>query len=340
MIKEAMLYEKPEDREDNRVHCFLCSHHCRISDTKFGVCRVRQNRGGVLYTHVYGETIAMNIDPVEKKPLYHFLPGSRSFSVATKGCNFQCGFCQNWQISQTSKDGSGLSGTPFPPADIVHRAKKEGCQSIAYTYTEPTIFFEYAYDTAALASQEGIYNVFVTNGYMTPEAIKTIHPYLDGANVDLKSFQDDFYRKTCNGKLQPVLDTIRLMRNLDIWVEVTTLVVPGQNDNPAELKDIAQFIADVDTDIPWHISRFHPDYKVSDGGATPVQTLQKAKSLGRDAGLKYIYVGNVMGEDRDTDCPKCGETLIRREHFAPNQIRVTDDSTCPGCGEHIAGVFK
>jgi pyruvate formate lyase activating enzyme len=340
MIKEAMLYEKIQGKEDNRVHCFLCSHQCRISDTKFGVCRVRQNRGGVLYTHVYGETIAMNIDPVEKKPLYHFLPGSRSFSIATKGCNFQCGFCQNWQISQTSKDGSGLAGTPFPPKDIVHRAKKEGCQSIAYTYTEPTIYFEYAYDTAALAHQEGIYNVFVTNGYMSAEAVKTIHPYLDGANVDLKSFQEDFYRKTCNGKLQPVLDTIRLMRNLDIWVEVTTLVVPGQNDDPAELKDIAQFIADVDTDIPWHISRFHPDYKVSDGDATPVQTLQKAKSLGRDAGLKYIYVGNVMGEDRDTACPKCGETLIRREHFAPNQIRVTDDSSCPDCGEHIAGVFK
>ncbi|MFW5810080.1 MAG: AmmeMemoRadiSam system radical SAM enzyme, partial [Thermodesulfobacteriota bacterium] len=306
----------------------------------FGVCRVRQNRDGMLYTHVYGETIAANIDPIEKKPLYHFLPGSSSFSIATKGCNFQCGFCQNWQISQTSKDGSDLAGRPFSPADIVNRAKGEDCQSIAYTYTEPTIYFEYAYDTAELAHRSGVYNVFVTNGYMTAEAIKTIQPYLDGANVDLKSFQDDFYRKTCNGKLQPVLNTIRLMRELDIWVEVTTLVVPGQNDDPKELKDIAEFIADVDTDIPWHISRFHPDYKVRDGGATPVQTLQKAKSLGREAGLKYIYVGNVMGEDRDTDCPECGETLIRREYFAPSQIRVTDDSNCPSCGEHIAGVFK
>ncbi|MFP4349264.1 MAG: AmmeMemoRadiSam system radical SAM enzyme [Thermodesulfobacteriota bacterium] len=340
MIKEAMLYEKAEGKEDNRVHCFLCNHQCKISDSKFGVCRVRQNRDGMLYTHVYGETIAANIDPIEKKPLYHFLPGSSSFSIATKGCNFQCGFCQNWQISQTSKDGSDLAGRPFSPADIVNRAKGEDCQSIAYTYTEPTIYFEYAYDTAELAHRSGVYNVFVTNGYMTAEAIKTIQPYLDGANVDLKSFQDDFYRKTCNGKLQPVLNTIRLMRELDIWVEVTTLVVPGQNDDPKELKDIAEFIADVDTDIPWHISRFHPDYKVRDGGATPVQTLQKAKSLGREAGLKYIYVGNVMGEDRDTDCPECGETLIRREYFAPSQIRVTDDSNCPSCGEHIAGVFK
>lgn len=340
MLREAMLYEKIKGKEDNRVHCFLCSHQCKISDSKFGVCRVRQNRDGRLYTHVYGETIAANIDPIEKKPLYHFLPGSSSFSVATKGCNFQCGFCQNWQISQTSRDGSDLHGTPFAPQDIVNRAKGEECQSIAYTYTEPTIYFEYAYDTAALAHREGVYNVFVTNGYMTAEAIKTIQPYLDGANVDLKSFRDNFYRKTCNGKLQPVLDAIRLMRELDIWVEVTTLVVPGQNDDPAELKDIAEFIADVDTDIPWHISRFHPDYKVRGGGATPVQTLQKAKSLGREAGLKYIYVGNVMGEDRDTDCPKCGETLIRREYFAPNQIRITDDSKCPSCGGHIAGVFK
>jgi len=340
MLKEAMLYEKLEGKKGNRVHCFLCNHQCKISDSKFGVCRVRQNRGGMLYTHVYGETIAANIDPIEKKPLYHFLPGSSSFSIATKGCNFQCGFCQNWQISQTSEDGRDLAGRPFAPADIVQRAKAEGCQSIAYTYTEPTIYFEYAHDTAELAHREGTYNIFVTNGYMTAKAIKTIQPYLDGANVDLKSFRNDFYRKTCNGKLQPVLDTIRLMRELDIWVEVTTLVVPGQNDNPAELKDIAEFIADVDTDIPWHISRFHPDYKVRDGGATPVKTLQKAKSLGREAGLKYIYVGNVMGEDRDTDCPKCGDTLIRREYFAPNQIRVTDDSNCPSCGEHIAGVFK
>jgi pyruvate formate lyase activating enzyme len=338
MLREAMLYEKIEGKD--RVHCFLCNHQCRISDSKFGVCRVRQNRGGMLYTHVYGETIAANIDPIEKKPLYHFLPGSSSFSIATKGCNFQCGFCQNWQISQTSKDGGDLAGRPFAPADIVQRAKGEGCQSIAYTYTEPTIYFEYAYDTAELAHREGIYNVFVTNGYMTAEAIKNIQPYLDGANVDLKSFQDEFYRKTCNGKLQPVLDTIRLMRELDIWVEVTTLVVPGQNDDPAELKDIAEFIADVDPDIPWHISRFHPDYKVRDGGATPVKTLQKAKSLGREAGLKYIYVGNVMGEDRDTECPQCGDTLIRREYFAPSRIRVTDDSNCPSCGKHIAGVFK
>lgn len=340
MIKEAMLYEKSEGKEGNEVRCFLCNHRCKISDSKFGVCRVRQNRDGILYTHVYGEAIAANVDPIEKKPLYHFLPGSSSFSVATKGCNFRCGFCQNWQISQTSKDGGDLGGSPFAPGDIVARAKAEKCRSISYTYTEPTIYFEYAYDTAKLARKEGVYNAFVTNGFMTAEAIRTIQPYLDAANVDLKSFRNDFYRKTCNGKLEPVLETIRLMRELDIWVEITTLVVPGQNDDPAELKDIAQFIADVDADIPWHISRFHPDYKVRDGGATPVRSLQKAKSLGRDAGLKYIYVGNVMDEDRDTDCPKCGETLIRREYFAPNQIRITDDSKCPSCGEGIAGVFK
>ncbi|WP_240194287.1 AmmeMemoRadiSam system radical SAM enzyme [Desulfopila inferna] len=339
MLKEAMLYERMEGKEDNRVHCFLCNHHCKISDSKFGICRVRQNRNGTLYTHVYGETIAANVDPIEKKPLYHFLPGSNSFSIATKGCNFQCGFCQNWQISQASKDGSNLGGSPLAPSEIVDLARKERCRSIAYTYTEPTIYFEYAYETAIQAHEASIYNIFVTNGFMTKEAIKIIRPYLDAANVDLKSFRDEFYRKTCHGRLQPVLDTISLMRELGIWVEVTTLVVPGQNDDLAELQDIAEFIAGVDTDIPWHISRFHPDYKTTESIPTPVQTLEKARSLGREAGLKYIYVGNVPGEENNTACPKCGEILIMRDYSA-NQVRVTDNSGCPSCGEHIAGVFK
>lgn len=339
MIREAMLYETVKKGEKVSVHCFLCGHHCKISDSKFGVCRVRQNRNGRLYTHVYGETIAAHVDPIEKKPLYHFLPGSRTFSIATKGCNFQCGFCQNWQISQTSADGSDLGGKPAAPEDIVRFARRDDCQSVAYTYTEPTIYFEYAYDTALEAHKAGLYNVFVTNGFMTPEAVKTIQPYLDAANVDLKSFRDSFYRNSCNGRLQPVLDTIRLMRELDIWVEVTTLVVPGQNDDMEELRDIAGFIADVDKSIPWHISRFHPNYKVTDGGATPLKTLDVAKKIGGEAGLRYIYVGNVPGENRNTTCPGCGEIVIEREFFSVGRVKVTKKSTCPSCGGAIAGVF-
>lgn len=339
MMREAMLYESMDNGEKERVHCYLCGHHCKISESKFGVCRVRQNRNGKLYTHVYGETIASHVDPIEKKPLYHFLPGSKSFSIATRGCNFQCGFCQNWQISQSSKNIGDLRGTPAAPEEIARLARQEHCQSIAYTYTEPTIYFEYAYDTSLEAHKVGVYNIFVTNGYMTPEALTTIQPYLDAANVDLKSFRDTFYRRTCNGRLQPVLDTIRLMRKHDIWLEVTTLVVPGQNDDPQELKDIAGFIADVDTDIPWHISRFHPDYKITDGGATPLKTLARAKTIGVEAGLRYIYVGNVPGENRNTTCPGCQETVIEREFFSAARVRLSENSTCLTCGETIAGVF-
>lgn len=337
MIVEAKLYEV---LDDNKVHCFLCNHHCRINDAKFGICGVRQNQGGKLVTHAYGESIAANVDPIEKKPLYHFLPGSRSLSIATIGCNLRCGFCQNWQISQAShKKDKNMGGYRLLPEDIVREAKSRHCLSIAYTYTEPTIFFEYAYDTAALAKEEGLHNVFVTNGYMTADALKMIQPYLDACNVDLKAFTEDFYKKTCHGSLQPVLDSIRTMRELGLWVEVTTLVIPGQNDDEEQLKGIAGFIADVDTDIPWHISRFHPDYQFTDSKATPLAVLNQAYELGKAAGLKYIYMGNVPGEAPQTLCPKCQKPLIRRQGFfvEENQIK---DASCPDCGQKIAGVFQ
>ena len=237
MLKEAMLYRK---KRDHKVSCFLCSHHCLISDVKFGICNVRENRGGVLYTHAYGELIAQNIDPIEKKPLYHFLPGSKSFSIAAIGCNFQCGFCQNWQISQVIEaKASGLRPVEVKPEDVVRRAKQTGSKSISYTYSEPTIFFEYAYEISQLAKKDGLFNVFVTNGYMTEEMIRKIHPTLDAANIDLKSFSDDYYKKLCKGRLAPVLKSIETMKKLNIWVEVTTLVLPGQNDSEEELGKIA-----------------------------------------------------------------------------------------------------
>lgn len=336
MIVEAKLYEVIGDQ---KVHCYLCNHHCKITDSKFGFCGVRQNRGGKLYTHVYGEAIAANIDPIEKKPLYHFLPGTRSFSVATIGCNFRCGFCQNWQISQVShREGRGMGGYSLPPQDIVRKAVEQGCPSISYTYTEPTIFFEYAYETARLAHEKGLFNVFVTNGYMTSEALKTIHPYLDACNVDLKSFSEDFYEKTCHGHLEPVLTSIRTMKELGIWIEITTLVIPEGNDDEEQLRGISQFIAGVDPNLPWHISRFHPDYQFTDVRATPLETLKRAYSLGKEAGLRYIYVGNVPAEATETLCPKCGKSLIRRRGFFVEQNQVKD-SACPNCGEVIAGVF-
>jgi pyruvate formate lyase activating enzyme len=336
MIKEAKLYSS---LEAGRVECLLCAHRCLIAPAKFGVCGVRENREGKLYTHVYGEAIAAHIDPIEKKPLYHFLPGTTSFSIATVGCNFRCPFCQNWQISQVGKkDKEFRGGGKLSPEDIVREAAKKRCRSISYTYTEPTIFFEYAYDTAKLARSAGLANVFVTNGYMTAEALKMIRPYLDAANVDLKAFKDETYKKVCGARLEPVLESIRLMKELNIWVEVTTLVVPGMNDGEEELRSIGRFIAGVSPEIPWHVSRFHPDYKYTQTDATPVETLRKAYALGRQEGLEYIYIGNVWGESEDTFCPKCGQPLLRRSGFLVEENKVKDGK-CSFCGRPIAGVF-
>ena len=337
MIKEAMLYRALPGQ---KVSCFLCGHLCEIVDSKYGFCGVRQNKEGKLYTHVYGEVIAAHVDPIEKKPLYHFLPGTTSFSIATIGCNFRCPFCQNWSISQSNKrKDSGKSGHTLLPEDVISAAEKYGCRSISYTYTEPTIFYEYAYDTAQLAAKKGLANIFVTNGYMTAEALETFHPHLHACNVDLKSFREEFYKEMCQGHLQPVLDSIRRMKKMNIWVEVTTLVVPGQNDSIDELRSIARFIADTDPDIPWHLSRFHPDYQFTDAPATPVEVLHKARSIGEEEGLHYVYIGNVYGESESTQCPSCGKILIQRDgfHLSDNKLK---DSACPFCGNEICGRFE
>jgi len=337
MIKEAMLYEK---LDRGMVHCYLCAHHCKIAESKYGFCGARQNRDGELYTHVYGEAIALHVDPIEKKPLYHFLPGTSAYSIATIGCNFRCGFCQNWQISQTNKkDNPDIKGFRLGPADVVKEAKRAKCKSISYTYTEPTIFFEYAYDTAKIAKEEGLYNTFITNGYMTREALETIKPYLDACNVDLKSFQKEFYKKICKSDLQPVLDSIIFMKKLGIWVEVTTLVIPDENDSSEELKKIAEFIVSVDKDIPWHISRFHPDYKRTDSMPTPMKTLKKAEAIGREAGLRYIYIGNVIGESEDTICYNCNTSIIKRAGYSAEVVGLKD-SKCTKCSAEIKGVFR
>jgi len=336
MIREAMLWDPVGD---GTVACRVCAHRCVIKPGKRGVCAVRENRDGRLVTLVYGEVVAAHVDPIEKKPLYHFFPGSRALSIATPGCNFHCGFCQNWQISQAPRrTGGGIAGEPLKPEDVVRVAREEGCRSISYTYTEPTIFIEYAHDTAVLAREAGLANNFVTNGYMTAEALDALRPCLDAANVDLKAFRDETYKKVCGARLEPVLDSIRRMKELGIWVEVTTLVVPGLNDGPAELEAIARFIASVDPDIPWHISRFHPDYEYTEAPATPVSTLRAAAVAGRKEGLRYIYVGNVPGESEDTACATCGTVLIRRRGFMV-VASVLEDSRCPRCGSALPGRF-
>ncbi len=337
MLKEAMFYET---LEDELVNCNLCSHRCRkIADSKKGICGVRENRDGKLYSLVYGKAVARSIDPIEKKPLFNFLPGSRSYSIATVGCNFRCDNCQNYDISQIPKERGIIVGQDVSPEEIVSAAKVNNCESIAYTYSEPTIFFEYAYDIAKLAKKEGIKNVFVTNGYITPEALKKINPYLDAANIDLKSFKDNFYRKRCGARLKPVLDSIRLYRSLGIWIEITTLIIPTLNDSEEELRKIAEFISEVGEDTPWHISQFYPTYKLITLPRTPVATLRRAREIGLEAGLKYVYEGNVPGEDgENTYCPKCGKLLIHRFGYQIIENKIKN-STCTYCGAKIDGLY-
>lgn len=336
MLKEAMLYRT---LEENKVYCYLCNHHCKISDKSFGICGMRENIGGKLFTYAYGEVIAAHVDPIEKKPIFHLLPGSVSFSIATAGCNFKCGFCQNWQISQASKKNNLPDGTAVLPGEIVKLAQANDCQSISYTYTEPTIFFEYSYETAKLAKNEGLFNIFVSNGFMTKEALDAIHPYLDACNVDLKSFSENFYRKICHGRLAPVLDSIGYMKKLGIWIEITTLVIPGENDSDEELGNIAQFISDIDPNIPWHISRFHPDYQFTTHQATSYEVLERAYSIGKQHGLRYIYIGNVLGKSEDTLCQSCKKVLIQRHGFRVINNNLKN-GRCGFCQAQVAGIFQ
>lgn len=334
-MKQAQFFERLNNK---KVKCYLCSHKCVIKDSGFGICSVRQNIDGILYSLVYGEIVAIGVDPVEKKPLYHFLPGSMSFSIAAKGCNFQCGFCQNWNISVASevKDTSS-SCKKITPEQIVSSAIENKCLSISYTYTEPTVFFEFAYDTSKIAKQRGLHNIFVTNGYMTGEVIKKILPYLSAANIDLKSFSDDFYRKHCKARLHPVLESIKLMKDLGIWIEITTLVIPGENDSEKELSKIANFIASIDINIPWHISAFFPHYKFDSYQCTPVNSLYKARQIGYATGLNYVYPGNISDEV-DTLCLSCKKVLIRRKYFdiIVNRVKF---GKCVYCNNPIDGVW-
>lgn len=335
-MRKAVLWEPSEA---GKVQCGLCAHRCLIADEAVGRCRVRKNIGGALYSLNYDKVCSANPDPIEKKPLFHFQPGSRSFSVATMGCNFQCDFCQNWQISQAAVETGRIDGEAISPEQIVAGAVRSRCSSIAYTYTEPTVFMELCADCGRLAKDKGLTNVFVSNGYLTRGAVDFAQDWLDGINVDLKAFSDNFYRRLCKARLQPVLETLEyIAKATDIWLEITTLLVPGENDSADELKQLAAFIADkCGPDVPWHISRYHPMYKHFDSEPTPFRSLENAYDIGKAAGLHYIYVGNVPGgRYESTCCPDCGCTLIERVGYniAANRIH---DGQCPDCSVKIAG---
>ena len=323
-------------KEGDRIVCELCRHYCKLKEGQVGICGVNKNSSSKLLNLVYGRVSAINIDPIEKKPLYHFLPSTTALSIGTIGCNFQCPFCQNWQISQSRDFNNSYEVTP---KQLVALALERGSKSIAYTYNEPTIFYPFAKDVALLAKRYGIKNVFVSNGLESPEVIEDMKGVIDGFNIDLKSFNPNYYKKSLKGSLDGVLDTLKRLKEGGFWVECTTLIVPGDNDSDEELSKIANFIAkELDIYTPWHISAFHPDYKVNDKLPTPLETLNRAEQIGKEAKLAYIYKGNVL-DDGVTNCPKCGLELIRRRGFRVVK-NILQNGKCPACNRTIEGVWS
>jgi len=328
-----------EKIDNGKIKCLLCRHHCVLKEEQIGICGINKNENGKLVNLVYGHPSAINIDPVEKKPLFHFLPGSAVLSFGTVGCNFKCPFCQNWRISQNHNVDTSIYVSSEKMVDL---AIENNCESIAYTYNEPSVFYPYARDVGILAKEKGIKNIFVTDGYESIYEIEDMKNWVDACNVDLKSFNKEYYKKILKGDLDYVLDTIKRLHENGIWQEITTLIVPGDNDSEEELTKIAQFIASVGVEIPWHISRFHPDYKDTDKIPTPIETMIKAYEIGIKAGLKYVYLGNVAAPVI-TFCPNCGEELIVRSIYRveKNILKIDNEGKahCPKCGEIIEGIW-
>jgi pyruvate formate lyase activating enzyme len=335
---ETLIYER---LDNNTVKCHICNHFCSIKEGKRGICGVRENQGGHLLSLSYPKVIAKSVDPIEKKPLFHLKPGSFAYSIATVGCNFSCAFCQNSDIAQMPKDYNGMiQGKALSPESIVKQALKTGCSSIAYTYTEPTIFCELALETAKLAKKQGLLNVFVTNGYMSKELLTMLSPYLDAANVDLKAFNDRFYQTYCKARLDPVKENIKRMKDMGIFVEITTLLIPGLNDDEDEICAMADYIAnELGRQTPWHISRFHPSYRMKDKGLTPFSSLEKAYAAGKAAGLFHVYIGNVPGEGfENTYCHSCNELLVKRYAFQIENY-MQEGGKCPRCNAIAYGIY-
>ena len=342
MMKEGYLYKK---LKDGRAQCLTCSHYCVINPQNRGICGTRENIDGKIYSLVYKKAVAENIDPIEKKPLFHFLPGSRSLSIAAVGCPFKCSWCQNWQISQQPKPCKKVEGFDLPPEKIIQDALRQKCQSISYTYTEPAIFLEYALDTMKLAHKKGLKNVWVSDGYSSKEAIKLVAPYLDAINVDLKAFKEKTYQKYIGGRLKPVLINLKEFYKRKIHLEITTLLIPKLNDSESELKQIALFIKkELGKEVPWHISRFFPSYKMIDRPLTSIKALEKAYQIGKKTGLKFVYLGNVVDSKKEsTFCPKCSTLNIFRTGYLSilKNVKVENEKgLCSKCKEDLNLVMR
>ncbi len=334
--KEARYYEKLPNR---KIKCVLCPRECIIDDQETGYCGVRENRGGTYYTLVHSRVCSANVDPIEKKPLFHFLPGSLAFSIATAGCNVECKFCQNWQISQVRPEQ--IQNMDLPPEQVVQYARQTNSLSIAYTYSEPVIFTEYMYDCAAAGRNSGVRSVMISNGYIQKQPMTDLCSVLHAVKIDLKAFTESFYEKLVAGKLQPVLDTLVLLKSLGMWTEIVYLVVPTHNDSPEELKALCKWIvSELGPDTPLHFSRFYPQYRLKNLPPTPISTLNVARSIALDAGIHYCYIGNIPGhEGEHTYCPSCHQTLIKRIGFKILENKLVH-GTCPSCHTSIPGIWE
>ena len=337
-ITEARYYRKASVPK-NGAECRLCPRECVVPDGELGFCRARKNTKGTLYALGYAAPCAIHVDPIEKKPFYHVHPRSTSFSIASAGCNLRCRFCQNWQISQVSP----LETTNhfLPPEEVVEMALKSGSESIAYTYTEPTNFFEYMIDVAALARKRGLLNVYHSNGYINPEPLKELTAYLDAADIDLKGFTESFYHTLCDAKLKPVLETLKILKEKGVWIEITNLVIPGQNDDVATIADMCTWIRrDLGPDVPVHFSRFFPMYKMTNISPTPVSTVERAREIAMKAGLHYAYTGNIPGHaGESTYCPGCKKVVIKRVGYSI-QANEVKNGKCKFCGVPIKGIWS
>ncbi|MBU0503552.1 MAG: AmmeMemoRadiSam system radical SAM enzyme [Candidatus Omnitrophota bacterium] len=334
--KEALYYQKLDKKS---VQCRLCPRQCVISKGLRGYCGIRENRDGVLYALSYAKPVAVHLDPIEKKPLFHFLPGSQAFSIATAGCNLKCDFCQNWEISQKKPEEVNFIYTN--PEEIVRQAQAIGAPAIAYTYSEPVIFYEYMLDTARIAKSKGIKNIMHSNGYINEEPLKQLCLYLDAANIDLKGFSEEFYAKVCSGSLEPVLKSLKILKSSGVHLEITNLLIPGANDSPELIKRMCLWIKDnLGADTPLHFSRFYPLYKLSSLSPTPLQALERARQIAIDAGLKYVYIGNLPGHQAEnTYCPKCNKLVIGRRGYIITENNL-EKGRCKFCGENIQGIWQ
>ena len=327
-----------EPKQKNIVQCQLCPHYCTLIPNQIGKCGVRINHNGTLFSNVLDKCISTHVDPIEKKPLYHFHPGSKAYSLATMGCNFSCDWCQNWQISQLPSINGIVFGESISAKTHIHQALKSKCDSIAYTYTEPTVFYEYALNIMKHAQEAHLHNIFVTNGFIAPNALKDLLPHLSAANIDLKAFSNTTYQKHINGRLEPVLEAMRIMKKAGVWIEITTLLIPTINDSNEEILAMAKFIHDeLGADTPWHLSRFLPQHRLKHLHPTSLGALKRAKQIAKNIGIQHVYIGNVASEPTHTYCVNCNKILVQRTGYATYLPTPIKNNNCPHCGESIQG---